>query len=76
MPCMGPDLDLARKQGREIGEKLLAQLIDEHHLWDITDPKYDKCLHLPNADKRWTKAKKAFVKAVEELWVEDECNGF
>lgn len=75
MPCMGPDLTLARKHGRAVGEKLLARLIKDS-LFDITDPKYDKMLKLPNAEKRWKRAKERFLRAVEELFVEDECNGF
>lgn len=76
MPCMGPDLTFARKQGREVGEKLLAQLINEHHFWDITANKEDGMLRLPGANARWDKAKAEFIHAVEELFVEDACNGF
>ena len=79
MPCMGPDLKEARTQGQEVGAKLLAQLIDENKLWDITDKAdkdTEKFLHLPNSENRWDKAKKEFVRAVEELFVEDACNGF
>lgn len=77
MPCMGPDLKEARTQGQEVGAKLLARLIDENKLWDITDKAYnEKFLHFPNSENRWDKAKKEFVRAVEELFVEDACNGF
>lgn len=76
MPCMGPDLNLARKQGREVGEKLLAQLIKDNHLLEISDPKYDVIIRIPGSVKRWDKAKEDFLKAVEELFVEDACNGF
>lgn len=76
MPCMGPDLNLARKQGREVGEKLLAQLIKDHHLLEISDPKYDGIFRLPGSVKRWDEAKESFLKSVEELFVEDACNGF
>jgi hypothetical protein len=78
MPCMGPDLTLARKHGRKVGEQLLAQLIKDNHFWDITAPEdKTKCvLRLPGAEKRWDKAKEGFLKAVEELFVEDESNGF
>jgi hypothetical protein len=72
---MGPDLKLARKYGRKVGEKLLADLIKDS-LWDITDPKYDRMLKLPGATKRWKRAKERFLKSVEELFVEDESNGF
>lgn len=76
MPCMGPDLNLARKHGREVGEKLLAQLIKDHHLIEISHPKYDIVIRLPDASKRWDKTTEDFLKAVEELFVEDACNGF
>ena len=75
MPCMGPDLTLARKHGRKVGEKLLARLI-KNSLCDITDPKWDRMLKLPGAEKRWKRAKERFLKSVEELFVEDESNGF
>ena len=73
MPCMGPDLTEARKHGREVGAKLLARLIKDNYLWDITDSKWDKCFGRRAA---WIKAKKKFVKVVEELFIEDACNSF
>ena len=79
MPCMGPDLKAARQQGREVGEVYLAQLIKQHNLWDITDKRdkdNEKYLRLPNSENRWNKAKQEFIRAVEELFVEDACNGF
>lgn len=59
MPCMGPDLEAARKRGQEVGKKILDELIKQHNLWDITN-----------------KSKHEFIQAVEELFVEDACNGF
>ncbi len=76
MPCMGPDLDAARKHGREVGKELLDRLIDNYSLWDISKEDRGKFLLLPNAEKRWKKAKAKFIKAVEEIFVEDACNGF
>lgn len=77
MPCMGPDLEFARKNGRKVGEDLLARLIKNHNMWDITAAdKDERFLRLPGANKRWDKAKSEFIRAVEELFVEDECNGF
>jgi len=77
MPCMGPDLDYARRHGNEVGRELLAQLMKTHNLWDITDEKMDKkFFHLPGAKTRWNKAKSDFIKAVEDLFVEDAANGF
>jgi hypothetical protein len=76
MPCMRPDLEAARKRGNQIGQELLARLIDEHSMLDISTWKDKGILILPGADARWTKAKEDFIKAVEELFVEDEANGF
>ena len=78
---MGPDLKEARKQGRKVGTKLLAQLIEKHKMWDITgdekfDEHFDECIRLPGSDSRWHKAKKEFITAVEKIFVEDACNGF
>ena len=78
MPCMGPDLQYARQCGRKAGEKLLAELIKKHNMWDITAEKWahPQICKLPGAESRWEKAKKEFVRAVEKLFVEDACNGF
>lgn len=76
MPCMGPDLDAARRLGRRIGEETLNSLMDKYHLYDVTDPKYDRMLHWPGSRERWTTAKENFIKSVEELFVEDATNGF
>lgn len=78
MPCMGPDLNYARKHGHIVGEKLFADLIKKHSLWDITadECKQQDFVRLPNAEKRWNKAKVGFIKAVEKLFVEDAANGF
>ncbi len=76
MPCIGPDLKEIRKHGQEAGKKLLVRLIDEHKLRDISADKDSRILRLPGSDGRWKQAKKEFVRAVEELFVEDACNGF
>jgi hypothetical protein len=77
MPCMGPDLKSARQLGNEVGKVLLEQLIDHHSMWDISEEDKTKVqFFLPGAEKRWKRAKAKFIKAVEELFVEDACNGF
>ena len=79
MPCMGPDLIYARELGREVGAELFAQLIKKHKLSDITDKQdkdNDKYIRLPNSENRWNKAKQEFIRSVEEIFVEDACNGF
>jgi hypothetical protein len=75
---MGPDLKLARQQGREVGAKVLAQVIKDNNLWDVTAPKEQHAgiIQLPGSHSRWDKAKREFIAAVEELFVEDACNGF
>ena len=78
MPCMGPDLKAARQQGREVGAKLLAQLIKDNNLWDICPEEWKgkNVILLPGSTKRWDKTKAEFIRSVEELFVEDACNGF
>ena len=84
MPCMGPDCDAARRNGREVAEKMLADMIEQHDLFDVTHEQYRKLasgtifcgINLPGCRERWTAAKHAFVRAVEELFVEDACNNF
>lgn len=76
MACMGPDLDDARRRGNEIGKILLDFLMTTHRFWDVTDPKFNDMLLLPGARARWDNAKDAFIKATEELFVEDASNGF
>lgn len=76
MPCMGPDLTSARKHGRKVGEQLLAQLLKDYDLWNITDSSWDRMIKLPGAEKRWKKAKEQFLKSIETLFVENESNGF
>ena len=78
MPCMGPDLTAARKQGREVGAKFLARLIKENNLWDVSAPEeqHPDLIRLPGSHSRWDKAKAEFIRSVEELFVEDACNGF
>ena len=39
MPCMGPDCNAARCRGREVAEKMLADMIDQHNLFDVSDPR-------------------------------------
>ena len=75
---MGPDLTSARKHGQEVGAKLLARLIEENKLWDVTAPEkqHPDIIRLPGSYSRWDKAKKEFIRSVEELFVEDACNGF
>lgn len=74
MPCMGPNLDYAREQGRKVGQEILTKLLDDHKMWGP--------IHWPNAklptknDISWERLKENFVKAVEELFVEDACNSF
>jgi hypothetical protein len=74
MPCGGPDIKLARIRGREVGEKLFVQLINENNLDDITSR--DSFLLLPNAKSRWDEAKEKFLSSIEDLFEEDACNGF
>lgn len=77
MPVMGPDLDWASRKGKEIGKELLAKLIEEHKLLDITDPvKLGRFHVLPGAKERWDVVKANFVAAVAELFVEDCANGW
>ena len=69
MACQGPDLNEARKFGKRVGEALFEELLKEYNIG--TSP-----FILPNADKRWKKVKQSFIKSVEEIFVEDECNFF
>ena len=75
MPCMGPNLEAAREKGRKVGEELLAKLLEEHRMWDITEPKWAG-FGLPNAQERWAAAKEKFVSAVSDLFEEDASNSF
>ncbi len=75
MPCMGPDLNYARLHGNEVGKALLEELIDHNSMWDVSEDK-TKSWCLPGAEKRWKKAKAKFIKAVEDLFVEDAANSF
>ena len=72
MACQGPDLNSARKAGNAYARQLLKQMVKEQkisppsrHVWTI-----------PNADKRWNKARRSFILAVEEMFVEDACNSW
>lgn len=78
MPCTGPDLKRARQLGHDVGEELLARLIDQHSMWDVSIAKRDNpgYFFLPGADKRWEKATKKFIEAVEDLFEEDAANSF
>ena len=76
MACMGPDLKAAKSLGRSVGGWVLQELIETHHLYDITDPKYDKMFQWPGARKRWLTSKRRFVRAVEKLFEEDAVNSF
>lgn len=69
MACQGPDLNEAKKFGKKVGEALFEELVKEYNMG--TPP-----FVLPNADKRWKKAKQSFIKSVEELFIEDACNSF
>ena len=74
MPCMGPDIEFARKQGNKVAEELFADIVKQHKLIDPLEP--SETFVLPKADLRWKKIKKQFVKAVEDMFEEDACNGF
>lgn len=76
MPCMGPDLEAARKHGNCVAQSFLDEIICVGQLIDLGDEKYDGMVTLPGARERWGAAKAAFVKAVEDLFVEDAANGF
>ena len=76
MPCMGPDCDFAAKKGRETGGKMFAQLVADHSFMDLSREKWGNHRGLPGAEERWLDAKSRLVKAVEDLFVEDACNGF
>lgn len=75
MPVMGPNLDSARSRGNDVAQKLLEDLLKNHDLFDITEDRY-KNFGLGNSKERWRKAKDTFIKAVEELFIEDACNSF
>lgn len=53
MACQGPDLNGARKFGRQVGEALFEELLKEYNMG--TPP-----FVLPNADKRWKKSETVF----------------
>lgn len=75
MACQGPDLNGARIFGKKVADALLEELSKEYKFIDPTNPKNKKVV-IPNADKRWKKAREMFVKSVQELFVEDESNSF
>lgn len=71
---MGPDLDAARKDGNVVAQKMLDSLIKEH-LTDWTQAAKEG-VFVHHGGSTWDKAKADFIKAVEELFVEDEAIGF
>ena len=73
---MGPDLNAAKKAGNKVGKELLKQLINQHNLYDVTKTKYKTMIQLPHSRARWKQAKTDFVRAVEEIFIEDACNSF
>jgi hypothetical protein len=75
MPCMGPDVEGARMNGRGVGEKLLAELVAAHNLWDIK-PIEGSWLPTKRQCEQWAKAKEDFVVAVGELFAWDSMNSF
>lgn len=76
MPCMGPNLNAIAKDARGLGETMLAELIAEHHLFDIADARLPRHWCPLGAKDRWLGAKEAFLKSVETLFIEDACNSF
>lgn len=69
MACQGPDLNEARKFGKQVGEALFEELMKEYNMG--TSP-----FVLPNADKRWKKTKQSFIKSAEALFIENAANSF
>jgi hypothetical protein len=69
MALQEPDLDYARKFGKQVGESLFEELLSEYKM-------HNQLFVIPDSKKRWAKAKREFIKSVEELFVEDACNGF
>lgn len=69
MACQGPDLKEAKKLGTQVGEALFNELIDEYNM-------SNQLFTFPASKKRWEKAKKTFIKSVEDLFVEDASNSF
>ena len=67
MPMHQPDCDAARKQGEEIGTKIINDMIREHRM--TIAPLYG------NKD-RWGKARQQAIEAIAELFVQDVCNSF
>lgn len=68
MECQGPDLNEARKFGKQVGEALFSELVKNYKMSESSG--------WVDSQKRWNKAKKSFIKSVEELFVEDACNSF
>ena len=78
MPCGGPDLEQARKEGEKIGKELFRQLVKEFKLTDLADPDYPIGRYGtgPKAVERWTAAKAKFIEAMGDLWVEEWSNSW
>lgn len=76
MPCSGPNLKAARERGNRYANAILPLLMKEEGLWDVTHPDFRDFHLLPNARERWDRAKADFVRAMEELFVQDSCNSF
>lgn len=69
MACQNPDIDGARKLGKQVGEALFEELLKEYGM-------NNQLFVIPNSKKRWENNKKKFIKSVEKLFVEDSCNSF
>lgn len=76
MPVMGPDLHAAREDGREVGRKILAEMIAKGELFDITDARYNGMFASGKSRERWAAAKEAFIEATGELFAQDAINSF
>ena len=76
MPCMGPDCNAAREQGKQVAEALLAKLIADHHLWDISDKDIEATWLIKRNVDRWVGTKETIVEAIADLFVQDACNSF
>lgn len=65
------NVELMRKKGREVGEKILAQIIQDNHLDDMEGDMPDIF-----GKNQWIDKKKRFVKCVEDLFVQDAYKNF
>lgn len=71
MPCGGPDLNAARRDGNKAAQELLEYLHQKHHIYIKGGP-----FIWPGSKERWEKAVNDFTKAVENIFEEDATNGF